>query len=830
MFRFLSLLILFAVAATVKGQTVATLLRGDSLSNAGNYAEAIEAYKKVNEKKDIPGSWRLRALTGMAYCNKQTGNYNAALDNYRRIDSEGLLDVRGKLNMSNLYLILGLYSDVINLLEPLKTTVGQETRLINLASAYAYLKRGNDALKLLSTVQTDSISRQQLITLTANRGFIEMSLGQYEAAATSLNKALTMMPNDAGRYIVMANLALAESGCGRSNYAIAHIDSCLTWQKYNIGEQHPDYAINVRKRAEILLKAGMKTEAAATFKTYFQLMRNYVCRSFAFLTDKQRQDFWFSNEPLVTECYSTEDTNPSLLYDVALFSKCLLLQVERNIEAEARRDTATLRLYNSIAALRHEADKGYIGAQKRDSLYKEADIQERRLMAMMDTYRSFSDNMKLTSADIAKHLGRNETAIEFIRYGEREERRYAALTVDATGKVSFVPLWTEDSLLNFRLSDGRSLSQAVNSLRAADKNAIYTDKALSYMIWSPLKSLLMKRGRIYFAPDGLLHLLAIENMADAMNGSDICRLSSTREIALPDKKIGSKALVMGGLSYDECNTKNKVAAPDRSASSLLSELRLPPAANGAYAYLPATAAEADTITKMISGESSIKAECIKGTDATETVFKLKAPSCSMIHLATHGFCFADTDRPEPLAFCRDSLREDDTMSRSGLVFAGANRMVQSAYSAYDDGILLAREASEMNLDNTALIVLSACQTGLGPITSEGVFGFQRGLKKAGAGAIVASLWNVDDKATKLLMTRFYHHLLNGTPLSQAFAKAKTDLRQYAVKTEVETNEDDKSHGQIRHLGRWVWPKKKTTKIIYPYSKPQYWAAFILIKK
>lgn len=828
MFRFLALLIVFAVAATVKGQTVATLLRGDSLSNAGNYAEAIEAYKEVSEKKGIPGSWRLRALTGMAYCNKQTGNYNAALDNYRRIDSEGLLDVRGKLNMSNLYIILGLYSDVINLLEPLKTTVGQETRLINLASAYAYLKRGNDALKLLSTVQTDSMSREQLTTLTANRGFIEMSLGQYEAAAASLNKALATMPNDAGRYIVMANLALAESGCGRSNDALTHIDSCLTWQKANLGEQHPDYAISVRKRAEILLKAGMKTEAAITFKTYFHLMRNYVCRSFAFLTDKQRQDFWFSNEPLVTECYSTEDANPALLYDVALFSKCLLLQVERDIGAEARRDTTTFTLYNSIVSLRHEANKGYIGAHKRDSLYKEADIQERRLMAMMDTYRSFNDNMKLTSADIAKYLGHNETAVEFICYGKREERRYAALTVDATGKVSFVPLWTEDSLLHFRLSDGRLLSQAVNSLRAADKNAIYTDKSLSSMIWSPLKSLLMKRGRIYFSPDGLLHLLAIENMTDAMNGSDICRLSSTRELALPDKKIGSKALVMGGLSYDECNTKNKVATPDRSASSLLSELRLPPATNGAYAYLPATAAEADTIAKMISGESHIKAECIKGTDATETVFKLTAPSCSIIHLATHGFCFADTDRPEPLVFCRDSLREDDTMSRSGLVFAGANRMVQPAYSAYDDGILLAREASEMHLDNTALIVLSACQTGLGPITSEGVFGFQRGLKKAGAGAIVASLWNVDDKATKLLMTRFYHHLLNGISLYQALAKAKTDLRRYAVKIEVETDEDDKSHGQIRRLGRWVWPKKKTTRAIYPYSRPQYWAAFILI--
>lgn len=600
---------------------MATLLRADSLRNAGSYAEAIEAYREVNDKKGIPGSWRLRALTGMATCNKQTGNYREALENYRTIDSEGLLDVRGKLNMSNLYLTLGLYADAVDLLEPLNATIGQDTRLINLASAYAYLGRGSDALQLLATAPTDGMSAEQKATLTANRGFIEMSLGQHEAAAASLGKATGMLAEGAGRYIVMANLALAESGCGHADKALAHIDSCLTWQKTNLGEKHPDYAISVRKRAEILLKAGRKTEAAAWFKTYFGLMRNYVCRSFAFLTDKQRQDFWFSNEPLVTECYATEAADPQLLYDVALFSKCLLLQVERNIEAEARRDTSASRLYDSIASLRREADKGSSDARQRDSLYAEADRQEQRLMAMMDGYRSFNANMRLTSADIARRLGRNETAIEFIRYGSTSARRYVALTLDGTGKVGFVPLWTEDS-----------------------------------------------------------------------------------------------------------------------------------------------------------------------------------------------------------------LREDDTMSRSGLVFAGANRMVQPAYSAYDDGILLAREASEMRLDRAALVVLSACQTGLGPITSEGVFGFQRGLKKAGAGAIVASLWNVDDKATKLLMTRFYHHLLGGMPMSEAFAQAKTDLRCHEVKIEVETDEDDKSHGQIRRLGRWVWPKKKVMKTVHPYSKPQYWAAFILIKK
>ena len=109
----------------------------------------------------------------------------------------------------------------------------------------------------------------------------------------------------------------------------------------------------------------------------------------------------------------------------------------------------------------------------------------------------------------------------------------------------------------------------------------------------------------------------------------------------------------------------------------------------------------------------------------------------------------------------------------------------------DDGVLTAKEISRLDFNGLDLVVLSACQTGLGEITGEGVFGLQRGFKKAGAQTIVMSLWKVDDAATKDLMTGFYRNLTSGMTKREAFISAQKDLRE-------------------------------------KYSEPQKWAAFIMV--
>ena len=129
-----------------------------------------------------------------------------------------------------------------------------------------------------------------------------------------------------------------------------------------------------------------------------------------------------------------------------------------------------------------------------------------------------------------------------------------------------------------------------------------------------------------------------------------------------------------------------------------------------------------------------------------------------------------------------ATQEDLSLNRSGLYFAGANTALDPEQRKFipdgvDDGILTAKEISRLDFKGLDLVALSACETGLGEVTGEGVFGLQRGFKKAGAQTIVMSLWKVNDKPTKDLMTEFYRNLMAGKSKHDAFVSAQDKIRQ-----------------------------------------------------
>ena len=121
-----------------------------------------------------------------------------------------------------------------------------------------------------------------------------------------------------------------------------------------------------------------------------------------------------------------------------------------------------------------------------------------------------------------------------------------------------------------------TLGQAIASTRPQDKNAIYADSTLTDKLLSQIYKATARCSRIYFAPDGMLHLLAMENMDGAPGGGDrMCRLTSTRELLRTDKRSGQGALLVGGLSYDDCDATPYPtnASPDRTAATTLSRLQ-----------------------------------------------------------------------------------------------------------------------------------------------------------------------------------------------------------------------------------------------------------------
>jgi CHAT domain-containing protein len=173
-------------------------------------------------------------------------------------------------------------------------------------------------------------------------------------------------------------------------------------------------------------------------------------------------------------------------------------------------------------------------------------------------------------------------------------------------------------------------------------------------------------------------------------------------------------------------------------------------------------------------------------------------------------------------------KEDKALTRSGLLFAGANNALKGKPlpEGVDDGILTAQEISRLDLRGLDLVVLSACETGLGEITGDGVFGLQRGFKKAGAQSILMSLWKVDDTATQMLMTQFYTNLTSGMSKRKSLLEAQRYVREYETEVEVtnltlwQQRQDQKSSVE----------NNTTTQLekVRPYEDPKYWAAFILL--
>lgn len=179
--------------------------------------------------------------------------------------------------------------------------------------------------------------------------------------------------------------------------------------------------------------------------------------------------------------------------------------------------------------------------------------------------------------------------------------------------------------------------------------------------------------------------------------------------------------------------------------------------------------------------------------------------------------------------------EDKALTRSGLLFSGANIKLRGDAilpDGVDDGILTAKEIAGLDLRGTKLVVLSACQTGLGEITGDGVFGLQRGFKKAGARTLLMSLWKVDDNATRLLMSQFYKNLIAGKSYFESLRDAQEYVRTY--EEEIEIKQDNgrpkvKLSAQNREeIQKQNLIQDKAYKKKKIYADPYYWAAFILL--
>lgn len=369
--------------------------------------------------------------------------------------------------------------------------------------------------------------------------------------------------------------------------------------------------------------------------------------------------------------------------------------------------------------------------------------------------------------NIREVLKQDECAIEFVQYNnEQNEEQIAALIVrNNYTSPRFVNLGSVKGITTAILQNGQSVETAISNNVGVSKDALYTDSTLINKIWNEeIQKSISDCSNIYFSADGFIHQLAIEYLYPDST-KNLYRLSSTRLLTTPKEDKFNGILLCGGIDF------YADVQPQKADNDILGY-------NGfqdksiSITRLKGTEIEVDSIYQL--NKTKANTLLIKGDSATDDNFThLAQDSYSIIHLATHGYFLGNNNFTD----LKPALR-DHSMSESGLMMAGAGKNLNNKEfnPLYSDGILTAKEISALNLSNVDLIVLSACQTGLGYITADGVYGTQRALKIAGVDAMIVSLWDVDDNATTKFMSIFYEELnkgsLNKVNVYQAFKTAR----------------------------------------------------------
>ena len=515
------------------------------------------------------------------------------------------------------------------------------------------------------------------------------------------------------------------------------------------------------------------------------------------------------------------------VYNNTLFTKGLLLRTANAIRDAiySSGNNELINQYEQLGDLRKQISNLQQKADYNKELVETRQEQAERLEKVItqsqqaQAYRDLKADISITWKDIQKQLKPNEAAIEFVHFRLYHNKWtdstiYAALVLCPNIETPvWIPLCEQKQLETI-------LQATVEDTRLQTEN-LYIDKGIELyqLIWQVMEKELSNVKTIYYSPSGLLHKItfsAIPAGAVVETGhvpyllSDKYNLhlvSSTREIARLKKDTATSfvqdtTVVYGGLIYDMQQSAMIAAAkrysqPDRqtsvTGSRVLNRIREQrvvelPAAEirsgfSEWKYLAGTKTETEQIVSSLE-INRIPYQYYTENAGNEESFKhLSGTNTGVIHLATHGFFLPDIENIQIEDLIqRLGGNKKNPLLRSGLIMSGANNQwIAKNYimeNDIEDGILTADEISRLILTKTKLVVLSACETGLGDVkNSEGVFGLQRAFKLAGVESLIMSLWKVPDEATAELMIGFYQLWLSGKTKNEAFASAQKLVRE-----------------------------------------------------
>ncbi|WP_421874204.1 CHAT domain-containing protein [Marinoscillum sp.] len=806
----------------------------NSLGGVANYMGKLplaeEAYREAISILDrLPADYsdyKIAAKSNLANTLYTLGNYDEAISIYKenlKVDEEYF----GKESfyygtdsyiLGTCYEKAGKYKEAEEQLltagEVFKSVTGEESIwyarvLEHLTSLYTQtreLEKAKDTgLKAVAIIEKVSSDPQQISKAYYYVGDAYYTEGEIDEATDYHERALSIRAKGLGK----SHADYAES---TNKMAI------LNWNKQKLEEARKLYDEtfeNYFQQINLIFPILSEEEKA---KFYYNRLRPTFEQYNSFIVETSRED-----KELIGE-----------MYNYQLSTKGLILSATNKVRESIMNsgDTALVNKYENWVAQKEKLAKLFSATDvpvevrnvKIDSLNQLADGLERELSRESAVFAQTFADRDLTWKDVQSKLKPGEAAVEVVRFRDftpdsagvfTDEVYYAALIV--TAETTDYP----DMVLmrNGKLMETKYLSNYRNAIKYK------VDEDFSYrLFWRPIANRLRGIKKVYFSPDGVFNQISIYTLRNPDTGNftidemEIHVINNTKDLVAfnSSSNPGNKSYLFGYPNYNmgaidqkqeesggtDASSIANAAKEDRSVGrgvrgargargaddnlqalsrggtiprglrgNLLRYMR----SNQMLALLPGTKKEVNLIDSLYNTKQLPATTYLSNEALEDSIKRLNNPRT--LHIATHGF-FLESDHDDQT---QDEYVQNPLL-RSGLILAGANSFISEGQISEEvrhdeDGILTAYEAMNLKLDGTELVVLSACETGLGEVKNgEGVYGLQRAFQVAGADAIIMSMWTVDDDATQELMTNFYEEWLSGSDKQTAFITAQKRLK------------------------------------------------------
>lgn len=689
-------------------------------------------------------------------------------------------------NQAMLYQSIGRYEEAATLLnnaiaisEKLKNSKsGNHLKFLsNLALLYQQMGKYTEAEKLyLGMEKRLGKNNPDYASMLNNQAALYLTMGKEDKVEELLKKSAAIYKSNFGEENPAYAKALSDLGNfyrykGRYQEANSQLERALAVRELTLGRNHPLYVQSQEDIAILRWKEKLYSKAFMMYRDVMHKSLDFIDKYFPPMSEAEKTKYWDVLSPRFQRFYNfaleASLENPAVvqdLYDFHIATKAMLLNSTNKVKEVifASKDPQLIRDYvvwldqkETLARL-FAYSKDELKNQKinLDSMVRAANAMERSLSERSSDFSSVYQSKKISYKDVKDALADNEAVLEIIRVQAFDQKfesdsRYVALVLLKQSEEPKLVVLPNGQQMETRYAKYyRNMVQQ----RMADEHSYE-------QYWGRIESELKGKKLIYLSPDGVYNQINV-NTLKKTDG---------------DFVINRYDIVIVGNSKDVLQLKSRKSRTAKKTATLVG---FPDYGGPELSALPGTKTEIESVAKILKASGYATAQFMQSNATEKNLKSIKAPS--LVHIATHGYFLEDVESAGSAFGIHLDNANNNPLLRSGLMLAGAAPTISGKRSpdleSNDNGVLTAYEAMNLNLEGTDLVLLSACETGLGDIKSgEGVYGLQRAFLVAGADALIMSLWKVDDAATQQLMTSFYSNWVKLGNKQKAFKAAQLQL-------------------------------------------------------